>query len=216
MKSFIVILLIIVLYLVVGYIGGPAEQCEADPTAIYTSTPTKTQATPVATTAKPIISSTIHNTEPLPTPTIAPVPRLTIIPKLTSEPWSYTEKEKKLIARVVSGEANGESFDGKVAVAEVVLNRVESGKFGKTVKSVVNAKNQFSVGSTYNAICMAAVEHAIKNRSLPSNTYYFQRANRKHWQRRPSIKRYCTIGAHTFYTQGEPEETNYEQGNDYR
>jgi spore germination cell wall hydrolase CwlJ-like protein len=40
-------------------------------------------------------------------------------------------------------EAASESFEGKVAVAQVTLNRVESGKFANTVCGVVYQKNVF-------------------------------------------------------------------------
>ncbi|WLR52926.1 cell wall hydrolase [Bacillus tianshenii] len=45
--------------------------------------------------------------------------------------------EIDLLARMVHGEARGESFKGKVAVASVVLNRVASEDFPNTVKGVL-------------------------------------------------------------------------------
>ncbi|MEQ2529293.1 cell wall hydrolase [Bacillaceae bacterium CLA-AA-H227] len=48
-----------------------------------------------------------------------------------------SDKEKELLSRLVEAEAKGESYEGKVAVAEVVLNRVESPEFPDTVKEVV-------------------------------------------------------------------------------
>ena len=59
--------------------------------------------------------------------------------------YQYSEDEKKLIARVVYAESRGERWEGKVAVAQVVINRFESGKFGNSVKRVVFAKKQFGV-----------------------------------------------------------------------
>ncbi|WP_052342804.1 cell wall hydrolase [Bacillus sp. EB01] len=54
-----------------------------------------------------------------------------------------TKEEKELLARLVHAEAKGEPFKGKVAVAEVVLNRVEDGQFPDTVKEVIYQKRQF-------------------------------------------------------------------------
>lgn len=48
------------------------------------------------------------------------------------------------LARTVHGEARGESFEGQVAVAAVVLNRVDSGKFGTTIPDVVFQRNAFT------------------------------------------------------------------------
>ncbi|MFD0829504.1 cell wall hydrolase [Neobacillus sp. M.A.Huq-85] len=51
--------------------------------------------------------------------------------------------ERDLLARLVRAEAQNEPFNGKVAVACVVLNRVESKKFPNSIKSVIYARNQF-------------------------------------------------------------------------
>lgn len=54
------------------------------------------------------------------------------------------EKEKYCLAKNVYHEAGVESHKGKIAVAQVTLNRLHSGKWGKDVCSVVYAKSQFS------------------------------------------------------------------------
>ncbi len=108
----------------------------------------------------------------------------------------YSEKEKEMIAYVVFAEARGEDFDGMVAVAQVVLNRYESGKFGKSVKRVVYARNQFAVSNRYSGICMEAVVYAIENRPYPDNMYYFQVSKRKKWR---NFEYYRRIGNHSFY-----------------
>ena len=58
---------------------------------------------------------------------------------------SLSNEEKDLFARLVEAEAKGESYEGKVAVATVVLNRVESPEFPDTVTNVINEV----VGSAY-------------------------------------------------------------------
>lgn len=54
---------------------------------------------------------------------------------------SVSSKERDLLARLVNAEAEGESFEGKVAVASVVMNRVKSGIFANTITSVVYGKD---------------------------------------------------------------------------
>lgn len=49
-----------------------------------------------------------------------------------------------LLAMLVFGEARGESMLAKLSVAYVVLNRWYSGRFGKTLASVILAPNQFA------------------------------------------------------------------------
>lgn len=55
------------------------------------------------------------------------------------------QPELTLLALCVWGEARGECFEGKCAVASVVLNRYEQQSwFGKTITKVLLRKNQFS------------------------------------------------------------------------
>ncbi|WP_442599253.1 cell wall hydrolase [Neobacillus sp. D3-1R] len=58
-------------------------------------------------------------------------------------PESISKKEEELLARLVHAEAKGESFAGKVAVASVVLNRVDHKEFPNTVKEVIYQDGQF-------------------------------------------------------------------------
>ena len=58
---------------------------------------------------------------------------------------SLSNEEKDFLARLVEAEAKGESYEGKVAVATVVLNRLESPEFPDTVTNVINEV----VGSAY-------------------------------------------------------------------
>ncbi|MBB6447415.1 cell wall hydrolase [Bacillus benzoevorans] len=50
---------------------------------------------------------------------------------------SISNEEKDLLARIVEAEAKGESYEGKVAVATVVLNRVESPEFPNSITEVI-------------------------------------------------------------------------------
>ncbi len=109
----------------------------------------------------------------------------------------YSEEEKIFIARVVYAEARGESFEGQVAVASVILNRYESGKFGSTVKKVVFARSQFAVSGKHNEEGLLAVEEAIARKgTYPDNMFYFQVSKRKIWR---NFEYYDRIGSHSFY-----------------
>lgn len=57
--------------------------------------------------------------------------------KLNIPATSLTASEKDLLARLVSAEAKGESYAGKVAVATVILNRVNHPDFPNTVSDVI-------------------------------------------------------------------------------
>ena len=57
---------------------------------------------------------------------------------------AVVQSDLQLLAKVVNGEARGESYVGKVAVAAVVLNRVRSGAFPNTVAGVIYQSNAFT------------------------------------------------------------------------
>lgn len=53
----------------------------------------------------------------------------------------------QLLARAVNGEARGESYEGQVAVAAVILNRVESSKFPNSIAGVIYQPGAFTAVS---------------------------------------------------------------------
>ncbi|MGM9525664.1 MAG: cell wall hydrolase [Peptococcaceae bacterium] len=57
---------------------------------------------------------------------------------------TYTQEEWDMLAQVVYGEARGEVYEGQVAVAAVVLNRLESTEFPNTLYGVIFQKNAFT------------------------------------------------------------------------
>lgn len=59
--------------------------------------------------------------------------------------YSYTEEDLKLLACLVHSEAGTQSYEGKLAVANVVLNRMKSSKYPDTIAAVVYQAGQFSV-----------------------------------------------------------------------
>ena len=71
----------------------------------------------------------------------------------------FEEGDRKLLANLIYCEARGESYDGKVAVGAVVINRVLSERFPNTVVGVIYAPNQFApVKSTVNSLALALAE----------------------------------------------------------
>ncbi|WP_304428094.1 cell wall hydrolase [uncultured Clostridium sp.] len=53
------------------------------------------------------------------------------------------EYERKLLEMLVECEAGGESMQGKIAVVNVVLNRIKSADFPNSISKVIYQKNQF-------------------------------------------------------------------------
>lgn len=59
--------------------------------------------------------------------------------------YDISEEDVYLLACLVCAEAESEPYEGKLAVANVVLNRLSSGKYGNSISSVIYARGQFSV-----------------------------------------------------------------------
>lgn len=59
--------------------------------------------------------------------------------------YSVSEEDAYLLACTVCAEAGYESYDGKLAVANIILNRLNGGAYGNTIYDVVYARGQFSV-----------------------------------------------------------------------
>ncbi|MBH5316577.1 spore cortex-lytic enzyme [Paenibacillus sp. GSMTC-2017] len=115
-----------------------------------------------------------------------------------------TENDLQIMANAVYGEARGEPYEGQVAVAAVILNRVKSQSFPNTVYGVIFQPRAFTAvadGQIYltpNAKAREAVEDAL-NGWDPSGgcLYYFNpdTATSAWIWTRTQIK---TIGKHIF------------------
>ncbi|ASZ16689.1 MULTISPECIES: cell wall hydrolase [Bacillus] len=96
---------------------------------------------------------------------------------------SISEKEKDLMARLVTAEAGGESYRGKVAVAKVILNRVNANGFPNTITGVIYEPITYGYAFTpvtdgrinqpASAEAKMAVEEAISTNGIHSDWLYF-------------------------------------------
>lgn len=115
-----------------------------------------------------------------------------------------SENDLKIMANAVYGESRGEPFEGQVAVAAVILNRVKSPSFPNTPSGVIFQPGAFTAvadGQIYlepNESAKKAVQQAL-NGWDPSGgcLYYFnpKTATSKWIWSRPQVK---TIGQHIF------------------
>ena len=58
-----------------------------------------------------------------------------------------SESDNQLLARAVNGEARGEPYEGQVAVAAVILNRVKHSSFPNTIAGVIYQTGAFTAVS---------------------------------------------------------------------
>lgn len=141
----------------------------------------------------------------------ADVPEV-VTPEPAAEPAtpavSISIEEKDLFARLVEAEAKGESYEGKVAVATVVLNRVDSPEFPNTVTDVIHevvgeayAFTPVQNGEINNPAsddAIRAVEEALTRQDRLNDSVYFYNPDiaTDTWiTTRETVK---TIGNHVF------------------
>ena len=113
-------------------------------------------------------------------------------------------QDLEYLARTIYGEARGESFEGKVAVAAVVLNRVESGQYGNSIREVIFQMGAFSAVSDgqYNLqpddASYEAAREALNGSDPTSGAIYFWNPNTAtdSWVYTRTVIR--TIGNHVF------------------
>ena len=112
--------------------------------------------------------------------------------------------ETNLLARCVNAEARGEPYVGQVAVAAVILNRIEDPAFPKTIADIVYQPRAFSsvddgqINLPPSADAMRAAQEAV-NGSDPSKgaVFFFnpdKTSNKYIWSRPQILK----IGNHIF------------------
>ena len=115
---------------------------------------------------------------------------------------TFSDGDRKILANIIYCEAGAEPYEGKLAVASVVINRVRSSKFPDSVVGVVYQRNQFSpVGSgrmdlalaadKANAACYQAADEAMQGTTNVGNCVFFRTPV-------PGLTG-INIGGHVFY-----------------
>ncbi|WP_294195641.1 cell wall hydrolase [uncultured Sphingomonas sp.] len=176
--------------------------------------------------AVPAASTAIQLALPAQVPTIAPaaptVQEATVTPEQVEEQIAYptlaaavadqsirsdADEDLRCLAGAIYFESRGEPLSGQLAVAEVILNRTRSRRFGGSVCDVVTQKGQFSFvrGGRMPAApsnddwrtAMAVAKVAIKDawESDASNALYFNHRRAGH----ANGVRVASIGNHVFY-----------------
>ena len=122
----------------------------------------------------------------------------------SSSGGGYSSSDRDLLARCVYAEARGEPYTGQVAVAAVVLNRVDSASFPNTVSGVIyqpyafTCVNDGQINYSPDSTAYRAADDALKGWD-PTNgcLYYYNPATATSkwiW----SLKVEITIGRHSF------------------
>ena len=135
---------------------------------------------------------------------------------LSAQPAPEGDSNWQCLTEAVYFEARGESLDGQIAVAEVILNRVDSPLYPRTVCGVV--KQRGAGGCQFSYVCDGRADR-LRERSAADlagriaramldgaprvltdgATHFHTRGVRPDWSRR--FDRTAKIGAHVFYRQ---------------
>lgn len=121
-----------------------------------------------------------------------------------SSPVSAGSDEAYLLACMVHVESCGEPYEGQLAVANVILNRVRDPRFDNSIAGVIYAPGQFPgahngtldniLASGPNESCMQAAQEALAGVNNIGAYYYFNG-----YVDTSSVSEYLVIGGHTFY-----------------
>ena len=143
---------------------------------------------------------------------------------LNTENAAYSDEEVYLTAQLMHHEAHNQSYNGKVAIAEVVLNRVESVLFPNKINDVIFQSGQFTSSRRLKNINPTELElriaYNVLNGSLrvlndkdvmyfrnPQITSGISASTEKDWG---NLEYATYIGEHAFYSQETPKETKKE------
>jgi N-acetylmuramoyl-L-alanine amidase len=102
------------------------------------------------------------------------------------EAYSATAEERRLLAAIIYCEAGNQPENGRVAVGNVVLNRVRSRKFPGSIREVVYQRGQFEPAmsgwlgrvlskNTIPANCYDAADQALAGATPVGNAIFFMR-----------------------------------------
>lgn len=119
---------------------------------------------------------------------------------------AYQEDVVYWLSHIINAEAGNQPLAGKIAVGNVVLNRVASSRFPNTVYEVIHQRGQFTpvsngtINLTPNEQSVIAAKLCLDGANTVGNALYFinPRYSPNSWasRNRPYV---ATIGAHAFY-----------------
>lgn len=131
-----------------------------------------------------------------------------LVREVRTGPAVDLDSELECLATAVYFESKGEPLDGQLAVAQVIMNRVEAGRFGPDICSVVKAPKQFSFvrggampaptnmaqWETAKAIALIATSGSWPE-IVPDATHFHATRVSPGWK----LRRVATVGQHVFY-----------------
>ena len=116
----------------------------------------------------------------------------------------YSSEDLYWLSHIINAESGNQPLTGKIAVGNVVLNRVKDGRFPNSVKSVVCQRGQFTpvangtINKTPNAESVLAAKLCLDGAVALDGVLYFNQASLRCWAARNRTY-VATIGGHAFF-----------------
>lgn len=113
---------------------------------------------------------------------------------------SFTEdRDTVLLARTIYALGKGESYETKLALGTVVMNRLENGWFADSLGEVLREQQQFPSGSRYDDESLSAAHAVLSGRRvLGADALYYQAADAS--QSWGNANRVGSVGSYNFYS----------------
>lgn len=119
-------------------------------------------------------------------------------PVVKTAVYTITDEERTMLAKLVHCEASVMSQEGRIAVASVIFNRLDAGKWGDTLYDVVHYPNAFTpvlYGLLENTVPdqrdYDAVDYVVENGpTVPTYVRYFRTDYDFKWE---NYQNYCVI-----------------------
>ena len=118
---------------------------------------------------------------------------------------AFTEDtETILLARAIYALGHAESYETKLAIGSLAMNRVDNPWFGDTLDAVLTEQHQFPLGRRYDSASLAAAHEVLSGRrALPAQALYYQSTVATAPRQDEPVK---SVGGFTFYaTQAEAQ-----------
>ena len=123
----------------------------------------------------------------------------------TGGAYAASDSELLWLAATIQAEADGESYEGKLGVGSVIMNRVKSSAFPNDVVGVITQNMQFAsyrsgkveliMGRGPNTMCLKAAQAVLGGARTGDYLFFMTR----YWADHYGIAEYTMVGNHAFF-----------------
>lgn len=137
----------------------------------------------------------------------------------TSGAYAASASELEWLAATIQAEADGESYNGKLAVGSVIMNRVKSSSFPNSIVAVITQNMQFAsyrsgkveliIQRGPNSTCVQAAQEVLNGARVGDYLFFMTKYYADYYR----IADYTMIGNHAFFYRWKvkPEEVKVEE-----